>query len=154
MSVRVIVRHDPGCKHARLEGGGHSDAARRLADTYNLHKACGAVRGWIAVALADGSSDGDLYDSRQDAVRHQHHGEHWHAYIRIQPGGSPMTVCEAEAVMRFQRQASRLRLADRDDKHGGLEVIPRLTTEDQERQIDALAGRIRMPVALGYAREQ
>jgi predicted phosphoribosyltransferase len=52
----------------------------------------------------------------------------------------------------MERQAAHLRLADRDAKQGGRQIIPRLTIEDTERQLAALA-RGGLPVALGYSRE-
>ena len=59
--------HDPGCEYARdpAHAGlpyGHEDAARRVADTYMLHRLAGGRLGSVgkvfAVALHDGSSDG------------------------------------------------------------------------------------------------
>jgi len=156
-----------GCKYARAssdltvddEGniltgsiqGGHSDAAKRVSDCYNLHKAAGAVLGWwIAVSLATGESDGDAYPDKLTAVWHQKHSESWFAFLRI--GQGAMSVCEAESVLAWHRQQARLRLSDRDYKRGGLDVIPRLTIEGAERQMAAMDGRLSMPLALGYAK--
>lgn len=167
MTIRVLVRHDMGCKYARASGdltvdddgnitggsiqAGHSDTAKRVSDCYNLHKAAGAIVGWwIAVSLATGESDGDAYPDKATAVWHQRNCENWFAFLKI--GMGAMTVCEAESVLAWHRQQARLRLNDREYKHGGLDVIPRLTTEDTERQLAALTGRLAMPVALGYAR--
>ncbi len=167
MGVPVLARHDMGCKYARAsddltvddEGNiltgsirpAHSDAAGRIADTHNLHKAAGAPAGaWIAVSLATGESDGDLYPDKATAVWHQRNSESWFAFLRI--GQAAMTICEAESVLRWQRQQSKLGLSDREYKHGGLEVIPRLRAEDIGRQIAAMEGRLDMPIALGYAR--
>lgn len=167
MSVPVLVRHDMGCKYARAsadltvddEGniltgsiqGAHSDAARRIADCYNLHKAAGAIIGWwIAVSLATGESDGDAYPDKATAVWHQKNSEKWFAFLRI--GQGSMSICEAESVLRWHRQQSKLRLSDRDYEHGGLDVIPRLRIEDIERQMAAMDGRGGLPLALGYAR--
>lgn len=144
----VLIAHDPGCKYAREPDGSHTDAAKRLSDTYNLHIAAGARRGSvIAYSLADGSSDNVLYDSRADAVAHQRHNEGRRGYVRIGPGR--MTVCEAAAVIRWNRQTARLAGAQLGEKSGGLEVIPRLTIEGRERQLAAMSGRLRMPIALG-----
>lgn len=146
--VPVLVKHDPGCRYARQADGGHSDTAKRLSDTYNLHIVAGARRGGvIAVSLDDGSSDTTVYDSRADAVSHQHHNERWYAYIRINAGH--MSVCEAESVMRWQRQANKLAAAQLGEQNGGLEIIPRLTKEGIERQLAAMAGRLNLPIALG-----
>jgi hypothetical protein len=148
--VTVLVRHDPGCKFARLENGGHSDTAKRVSDNYNLHMVClgPGFHGVIAVSLNDGSSDGELYPDRATAVRFQRGNERNFAYIRlIAPS---MTVCEAESVMRWQEQAAKLAPAQLEDPNGGLEVIPRLTLEGLDSQIEAMkTGR---PIALGKGR--
>lgn len=147
----VLVRHDTGCRYARESDGGHSDASKRISDWYNLHKTAGGRVGQVfAVTLAEGSSNGDLYDTRAEAVLHAGHDEHWLAFIKLGPAS--MSVCQAASILMMERQASHLRLADRDDKHGGRQIIPRLTTEDTERQLAALA-RGGLPVALGYSRE-
>lgn len=147
------MQHDHGCKWARATdvdidsdgtvlsaniGPGHSDAAKRFSDVYNLHKAAGTARGWIAVALADGSSDGDLYDTRHDAVQLKFPRDRRFFYCTLaQPS---MTVCQAESLLRFQRVMNEMNGAhtDRDAPGGGLEVIPRLAAEDIEAQIRAV----------------
>lgn len=151
MTVPTIVRHDPGCRYARPEHGGHTDAARRLADWYNMHRIAGATRGVIAVALADGNSDGTLYEDRASAVAHQHHNERWYCYVRIT--APTMTICEAESVMRWQRQAAEIAPPQLDEPGGGFEVIPRLNREDVKRQLAAMQGRVNLPVALGRSKE-
>lgn len=149
--IPVLVKHDPGCRYARERDGGHSDASKRLSDTYNLHRLAGGRNGQVfAVRLSDGTTDGVLYDTRAECVRHQHHNEHWYAYVRL--GASSMTICEAASVLYMARSASHLQLADRDDKHGGMTVIPRLTAEDFDRQIRALRGELALPIAIGYER--
>jgi hypothetical protein len=150
--MTILVRHDPGCKWGRFDGTvdddgnivtgainpGHSDAAKRFSDAYNLHKAAGQVRGWIAVRYGDGSSNGTVYDSREDAVRDCFPWEDDFFYATLtQP---PMSVCAAESLLRYKRIMSEMDRAhtDRDAPHGGLEVIPRLTDEDAEAQIEAV----------------
>jgi hypothetical protein len=151
VTTPVLVRHDPGCRYAREADGGHSDASKRISDWYNLHKAAGGRIGQVfAVTLAQGSSNGDLYDTRAEAIVHAGHDEHWLAFIKLGPAS--MSVCQAASVLMMERGAAHLRLADRDDKRGGRQIIPRLTVEDTERQLAALA-RGGLPVALGYARE-
>lgn len=108
----------------------------------NLHlSAIGfdAHKKWVAVRLADGSSDGTLYDSRRDAVRHQL-DEQLCAYVCIPPSG--MNVCAAESFLATNRKLydAGFRLTDPDDARGGRDVIPRLRSEDQARQM-AAAGR-------------
>lgn len=150
----VLVRHDHGCKWGRATdvdidsegrvlraviGPGHSDAAKRFSDVYNLHRAAGTRRGWIAVALADGSSDGTVYISRHEAVTFKFPRERWFFYCTLSEAPS-MTVCAAESLLRYKRIMNELDAAhtDRDAPGGGLEVIPRLASEDQEAQIRAV----------------
>jgi hypothetical protein len=148
----VLVKHDMGCRFARgvgveldddgniIAGGitpGHSDAAKRISDHYNLHKAAGAIVGWwLAFSLNDGSHDGEAYATKFDAVRHQHQNEWWFTYVKI--GLGAMSVCEAESLLYMGRQQAKLKLPDRDDRRGGMDVIPRLTREDHWRQMEAL----------------
>jgi hypothetical protein len=148
----LLVRHDPGCRYAREDNGGHSDAAKRISDWYNLHKTAGGRIGQVfAVTLAAGSSNGDLYDTRAEAVLHAQHHEHWLAFIKLGPAS--MSVCQAASVLYMERMAAHLRLADRDDPRGGRVLIPRLNNEDAARQIAALTGAVDLPVAIGYAKE-
>lgn len=149
--MNVLVRHDPGCKWGRfngtvneraeiLSGGvepGHSDAAKRFSDWYNLHK-CAGGRGWIAVALADGDTDGQMYDTRQHAVRHMWPREDRYFFCVLDRPS--MSVCAAESVLRWRRIMNEVEAphTDRDASNGGLEVIPRLAVEDQEAQIRAV----------------
>jgi hypothetical protein len=167
MSVPVLARHDPGCLWARpgaeadigadgqvtgirSRGAGHSDAAKRFADWYNLHKAAGSS-GWIAVALADGSTDGTVYETRHAAVAHQWPDEQWYFYCSL---ASPsLTICAAESLLRYKRIMNSIDgpHTDRDAPHGGLEVISRLSSEDIEAQLRAArTGRGYLP--LGYRR--
>lgn len=121
--------------------GQHTDAAKRCSDAVNLQiaamgdKAIGKV---IAVSLADGSGDGVLYETKWEAVRHQHHNERFYAFIRIPHGGMP--VCDAESFLWVHRMARERDIASPDLSRpdGGLELIPRVTREDAARQIRIL----------------
>lgn len=92
------------------------DAARRCSDAVNsaltFYGADAAGR-WIAVRLSDGGSDGKLYDTKPDAVRHQLH-ETLCAYICIVPTGMP--VDHALSFLRTNRKlyAAGMRLSDPD----------------------------------------
>lgn len=163
MDLPVLTRHDRGCKWSRFEGvvdaranivsgsvrPGHSDAAKRFSDLYNLHKAAGTARGWIAVALADGASDGTVYETRAEAVFWQHHNERWFFFCTLQQPS--MTVCQAESLLRYKRVMAEMEAADRDARDGGPEVIPRVSAEDMEAQIRAVQSGQGM-VAMGYRR--
>ena len=163
MGVPVLIRHDPGCKWSRFDGEvdehanilsgeikpGHSDAAKRFSDTYNLHRAAGTTRGWIAVKYADGSSGDEVYDSREEAIRFTWPFEDLYFFCTLQQPS--MTVCAAESLLRYKRVMAEMEKPDRDAPHGGREVIPRLTAEDQEAQIRAVRSGHGM-VAMGYRR--
>lgn len=92
------------------------DAARRASDhiaailTFNGISACGK---FVAIRLSDGGSDGVLYDTKPDAVRHQLH-ENMCAYVCILPTGMP--VGEAKSFLRTNRRLydAGMRLSDPD----------------------------------------
>lgn len=129
-----VITHEAWCKQKVM---GHSDAAKRLTDQYNLHRMAvgeAAIGKWISAALADGRSDGVLYDDKQNAVSHQHHNEQYYTFVRIGP--QSMAECEAEVMLKTARTLydNGLRLADPQHKRGGLDVIKRLSVEDQLNQ--------------------
>ena len=132
MSIPALVRHIEACPR---KGYGHSDAAKRISDGVNLHI---AAIGWqaagkiMAFALADGTSDGVLYDSYEAAVAHQHGNEQRFFYARVAPAGLP--VCDAEGLLSTWRKLAAAGF--RTD--AGRQPIPRLTIEDQARQMAAL----------------
>jgi hypothetical protein len=122
------MNHDHYCRTLK-----HSDAAKRISDTYALHRLAdpiGNTGTWFACAIHDGTTDGVLYDSRKDAIMHMHHNETYYTYVQIVP--STMTVCAAEMYLAAVRKTyeARKNLMDRDHPKGGLEIIPRLAAED------------------------
>lgn len=137
--------HQPWCQHKAF---GHEDAAKRIADQYNLHR-IGAeydsIGRWIAARLTDGTSDGVLYDTKADAVRHQHHDENYYTFIRINP--TSMNACEAAVMLKTARTLydNGLRLADPNDVTGGKDVIRRSTVEDQLNQSVGRNSNLIMP---------
>ena len=54
-----------------------SDAAKRCSDIITLAAIAGSAGRFMAIRLADGGSDRDLYDSRDDAIRHQLHSSRY-----------------------------------------------------------------------------
>jgi hypothetical protein len=119
----------------------YTDAAMRVHDTYSLHRLAdplGNIGKWFAVSLADGRSDNVLYDSKSDAIRHQHGNELNYGYIQIVPAN--MTPQMAETFLGVQRKlsAAGIRVIDPDSPGGGVEMIPRSTVEDQKAQIRAM----------------
>ncbi len=119
----------------------HTDAAKRVCDSVNLHQLAGDagwawenVRGkWMAFKLEDGSSDGTLYDSKQDAIHHQS-DEFLCMYLPLHPGA--MNVCEAEIMLKFHRKAydAGFRLPDPDTVRNR-DLMPRIGTQEILTQI-------------------
>jgi hypothetical protein len=67
-----------------------TDRSRRACDAVDLHfvaEGTNAIGRWIAIRLSDGGTDGTLYDTRADAIKHQFH-ELWCAYHCILPTGA------------------------------------------------------------------
>ena len=142
--MTVLVQHDKDCPS---KGAGHSDAAKRLSDTYRLHKAALGLSSygrWFAAALADGTGGGQLYDCKQDAVRGQRHSETYYAFVSIGPGD--MSVCEAEAFLKVNRMLydRGIRLADPAARSGGPDVIRRAAIEDDRSLMRSIASRGRI----------
>jgi hypothetical protein len=83
---------------------GFSDAARRAADQINTHVAVhgwNVIGKWAAIRLSDGGSDGVMYDSKPDAVKHQLH-EQQCAYVQIPPDG--VTVSGMQSYLELHRK--------------------------------------------------
>jgi hypothetical protein len=118
-----------------------SDAAKRVADQYGLHK-IGAGNDsfgkWFAVKLHDGTSDGTLYDSKSDAIRHQSQFEQYYAFVQVGPWS--MSPQDAETFLKINREAYEkgLRLADGSHKGGGRDIIRRVSREDQYAQLRSM----------------
>jgi hypothetical protein len=131
--MTLIFQHDAGCRYARESDGGHSDASRRVADEYNLHRVAGGeatIGRWISCALSDGRSDHTLYDSKADAELHQHGNETRYLYLPIK--AMSMSVCSAATLLRTARMLYDLA----NHQTGDRVVIPRLTNEHQARQLE------------------
>jgi hypothetical protein len=143
--VNTYFQHQPRCPiENRTPFGDHSDAAKRVSDTYSLHRIAdpyGNIGSWIACALSDGYSDMVLYDSKRDAIRHQHHQENYYTFIQIVP--SMMTPCEAEVMLKVARMAydKGMRVSDGLSKY---ELIRRLGWEDQIALSKGYATNVRL----------
>lgn len=141
-----MSEHEPWCQ---MKHRSHTDAAKKVCDTYNLHKVAdpyGSIGRWFACALADGSTDGVLYDNKRDAVWHQKHNESRYTFLKVGP--SSMNVCEAEVMLRTARQLydKGLRMSDPDHKHGGPDVIKRLTVEDELNMMRGVVSNLVIPI--------
>lgn len=85
------------------------DAASRMRDAVNLHVVAFnlGVRErnlcWVAIKLEDGRSDGNLYHSRADAVRHTQNLSRGWFYVLV--GVEQMGEKESIIVLQQARQA-------------------------------------------------
>lgn len=125
MSDRYI--HNPRCPVR----GFHSDAAKRIADTYTMHRLAdlyGHIGKWMACRLDDGTSDNCLYESRRQAIFYQKNYENFYTFIQIVP--AQITQCEAEIMITVARRIYDAggRISDGYSRH---ELIKRLGWEDQ-----------------------
>jgi hypothetical protein len=95
-----------------------SDAAKRFADGVNamltFHKIWEVKSKWLAIALADGAVDSTLYDTRDDATRHQHGNENNFFYFPIGNFAQGLKLIDAECILMFMRDAhdAGLRVTD------------------------------------------
>lgn len=144
MLLAMNYIHQQHCPLENRNGfGDHSDAAKRIADVYNLHRVAdpyGNIGSWIACALQDGQSDMVLYDSKDAAIHHQHGYENYFIYIQIVP--AMITACEAQVHLKIGRMCYDKggRWANGDTKH---ELIRRLGWEDQVALSKGIATNVR-----------
>lgn len=91
-----------------------------MRDTVNLHVVAGTLGvrerhlQWVAIRLADGSSDGNVYESRRDAARYISNATDGWFIVKI--GVDSMGEREAIIVLQQARQAWKagVRFADHD----------------------------------------
>ncbi|OEJ20827.1 hypothetical protein AR457_41905 (plasmid) [Streptomyces agglomeratus] len=74
-------------------------AVARMGEVIDSHLEYGG-RGWIAIRIADGGSDGELYDGHEAARAAQVHPERC-TYFPISPL-TPWTVRECEELLEFE----------------------------------------------------
>lgn len=124
------------------------DSAKRLSDIVNniciSQPLDVVIRSWIAISLADGSTDGVLYDTRLDAVSHQFF-EQQCAYLCLKESPHGMPTQEAYVFLKFHRDAykSGFRLTDPDKDNGGYDLRMPIAREDVMRQLNALNRKVR-----------
>jgi hypothetical protein len=103
-----------------------SDAAKRISDTINLHitfnHAWEIHSKWMAFRLADGTSDGVIYDSFTDATSHQPYPERcaYMCFRQVMGGANPR---DAQLWLEMERNAADARLALHEDKAPRL-IVP------------------------------
>lgn len=74
--------------------------AHRASDIIRLHILCGNAGRYCAIRLSDGGSDGAVYDTRAEAIRHQLH-ERQCAYVKIP--ADDMSPAAAASYLRTVR---------------------------------------------------
>ena len=124
-----------------------TDAARRAFDIVNSYvhftEFEHRVKCWVVLRLADGGSDGTLYESRREAVRHQS-DEKLCAYFsyRNSPNGFASRK-DAQLYLDYHRMAydQGFRLPDPDASNGGPELIMPTAREQLMLQRAPWAGR-------------
>jgi hypothetical protein len=100
---------------------GLDDAGRRLSDVVMLHLTVlgkDAWFQWIAANIQDGTTNGDIYPTRPDAVR-MNPGEYF-CYVTIQPGGWPPS--DAAKFLRWNRVLHHNGMGKMPDPN--VEVVP------------------------------
>lgn len=127
------------------------DAAKRLSDNVNgfvfKYTIDELLRGWIAISLADGATDGNLYDSRKAAVCHQLNPHHY-AYMCLKGTAGGMDVKEAFTFLEFHRAAydAGFQLSDPDARNGGYDLMMPVARESVSDQIAQMHARKRRSV--------
>lgn len=117
---------------------GITDAGRRLAAAHAEARRAGGIGRYIAARLSDGATDGVIYDTRADAIRHQLH-ETQCLYVMVQPG--LLTEREATQLIDVHRRVydAGFRLTDPDT------LTPILPVDDLESRA-ALSAAFRSSV--------
>jgi hypothetical protein len=111
-----------------------TDAGRRMSDIIN---AVITFRGWdelqngyMAFSLADGSSNGDFYDTYDDALRHTDESRTAYFCFRQAMGGGNPKDCEI--FLAFNRYAVAAGLP-RKHPESGRGIMPILSNKGYER---------------------
>lgn len=103
------------------------DAANRMRDAVNLHVVAGALGvrerhlQWLAIRLEDGRSDGTVYESRRDAVRHTQNKTRGWFYVKV--GVDSMSEKQAIIVLQMARQAYKNGIVFAEEEP----IVPMLT---------------------------
>lgn len=122
------------------------EIGQRISDVINQTI---ADHGWwdirhkfMAFALADGKSDGVLYDTKKDAVRHQHNNEKNFVFIAFRQLAGGARPRDCAIMVKFNRDlyARGYRMPDPDAVNGG--PTPIMTT----RWHDFYNGRLMRPM--------
>ena len=139
---------DNRCRHGRIlcyDCAFVTDAGKRAFDIARSYVAfvdySERINSWIAFRLEDGGSDGTLYLSKREAIRHQV-SEYLCAYFSFRgaPNGFD-SAKDATVWLQYHRLAydNGFRLPDPDDSRGGPDLIMPTTKEQLYDQLRRLA---------------
>lgn len=122
------------------------DKGRRAADIINALRVAHPWEDikdkWVAISLADGSCDGEIYDTRADAIKHQKY-EQQCCYISFRNLMGGITAKDAAIFIHFAADAYRagMRLIDPDtdsrNPNAGTDlIIPTSGWDSLKRNMD------------------
>jgi len=94
---------------------GFSDAARRMSDAIHQAIVDGHRNRWMAFALEDGSTNGTIYDTKEDAHRALSNSYRKHMVLRVPWDQAPPKACEA--FLKVHRQLAVLGQHPDDEMH-------------------------------------
>lgn len=116
------------------------DAGKRASDVANMYihfmDQWELRTKWLAFRLQDGSSDGVIYDSRKDAVKHQF-DERRCAYFSFRNCLGGTNARDMAIFLNFCREAydAGFRLIDPDYINGGPEILPTANVGDYQKTL-------------------
>ena len=117
------------------------ESARRFKDAVDLHlSALGwdAVGRWVAVSFSDGSTDGALYGTREEAVAAQGARDNDRWYWQVAPDG--VSIGEAEYGIKWARASRQAGLTETQRLgHQLIMPLPREDIATQLRQLQRLS---------------
>jgi hypothetical protein len=132
-----------------------TDAARRMSDAINARITFGSweIRNcWMAFRLQDGSTDGNLYDTKADAIRHVSNYKYWafFCFRNAMQGAKPFD-CQIFLDLHRHAYENGGQLTDPDARHPN---NPRIMTGGSDliiptRQYDGFTGKKRLEIPLG-----
>lgn len=124
-----------------------TDAAKRARDIIASYVAFvpwdERIRSWVAIRLSDGGSDGALYDSKREAVRHQS-DEFTCAYFSYRGAPHGFSSAKDAAIwLEYHRQAydAGFRTPDPDAASGGPDLIMPTPSEQVGLQLGRWRGQ-------------
>lgn len=113
-----------------------SDAGIRMSDTVNnvrMSSDWNDVKdGWMAFALEDGTSDGVVYDTRDDAIRFHRNRAKKYFFLTLRQCIHGLSQREATMILAMTRvQSERGRYHPETDRHDPIMPLTRETFNDE-----------------------